>query len=155
MSFISSKPIEKKTAHDGIMCFKIVKVHESGKITSVYFPSCEYTIGELTKEIPLVKEETPSPYRLMVREGYSSYDSEIVKYDDKGKGFYQVKAWTTLLDGKEHTLEAMSKPSPLMANGNPFTYKVMMCVIPKGSEYFEDEYGTMISNFILPMELLK
>lgn len=118
----------KKIATEDIPVFKIVNYNtNSGKICA-YYRHCEYTIGETyggnhIKPIKMLDEF------LKIENGFHSYSNScIIIPPSLYRGF--------LVESKMHV-------GIDIYYGNDI--KLMRCIIPQGTEYYENENGEIVS----------
>lgn len=140
-----SKPV-RQIADSDIEIYKIMKyntVHESYYSLHFYH---KYVIGEDNAKVDLNPNmENEGEYHIF--EGYHSYSPEcfigISKYMSF-QGYFIIYGIEE--DGRNEVLEY---------DDNSENLKILKCVIPKGSEYYTNKEGEMVSSNIIPKEELK
>lgn len=144
-------------AKEDIQCFKVVKIFD-GKLTGLYFRK-EYSIGET------YTEELDSPdigimrfgdgtveYELMTSKGLHSYLG-VPKFrfrlfnlkSDDGEGPEYVSQFLEISD-KNGDFKDVSRIHIAPCENNLKTFRVVKCIIPKGSHYFADQKGNATSD---------
>jgi hypothetical protein len=134
MCWISNNKPERLIAKECITVYKVVQIYPDGKILS-YFNDFPYKLGEIYKTVITVKH-LKDGYNdfYFVEEGFHSYNyqSEIgldpflqtpITYDRNGTKYYGDAIYG------------------------------MFCIIPKGAEYYVNEYGDIVSTSIKPIVL--
>jgi hypothetical protein len=137
MCWISEKPAILKIASEDIKVFKIVEKFENN-IISVY-RGYEYKIGKLYEtEIGLTETSSIT----FIHYGFHSY-SDKCKLDPNGTYFKQP-AFRIMF--KDICLDEFS------CRG--LSYYKVDCIIPKGSQYYENDRGEIVSDKIILKEII-
>ena len=143
---IEKKHTQPKVARKTIKVFKLVAKNVYGYGYTPYFMDmsdvvykrgCTYTHGK-----PLVLHD-PGAFcgtSYYINEGFHSYNSSKVVLDQHWS-YYDV-VWSATRDG--HKLCPYSIPP----SWRPPLYK-MQCIIPKGTTYYENQYGEIVSEAIV------
>jgi hypothetical protein len=134
MCWISNNKPERLIAKECITVYKVVQIYPDGKILS-YFNDFPYKLGEIYKTVITVKH-LKDGYNdfYFVEEGFHSYN-------------YQLEIG---LDPFLQTPIAYDKSSARYYGVGIYG---MLCVIPKGAEYYVNEYGDIVSASIKPIVL--
>jgi hypothetical protein len=134
MCWISNNKPERLVAKEDITVYKVVQMYPDGNILS-YFNDFPYKLREIYNTVITVKHLKDSYNDFyFVEEGFHSYNYQleigidpyrnIPVADDKcGGEYYGVGIYG------------------------------MLCVIPKGAEYYVNEYGDIVSTSIKPIVL--
>ena len=146
-----SKP-ELKVAEDNIPVTKIVKIIY-GDIRA-YYMEVKYSIGktyhfkrELESELLFPELFPPDGSYYRITEGFHSYKSSC-PIDSK------ISLYTTLNVGyPAHDSRILAQYS--MICNSYRTLGIMSCIIPKGSKYYENEDGEIVSEAIKPIYCYK
>lgn len=122
---------EKKIAEEDMIVYKIL----NEDLSPFYWEGEAYEIGKLNEiEIQETSDFTDfDEISIRYNKGYKR--DELVSF---GQGFHSAKSIDRIRDIRK----AYSIPVPVL-----FT-----CIIPKGSEYYEDNSGLLVSNKIIIKE---
>lgn len=142
MCWESNNIPEVKVAEKNIKTFKVMYRDLKYEELFSYFFYKLYSIGKITSKIILSYEKFDSS--CYIHAGYHSYDINIKQkhYYDYKRGVYIVKIGNV----EEYYIEPFS---------NIFqTLCVVECTIPKGVEYYVNEYGEYVSEQIIVDKIL-
>lgn len=105
-----------------------------------YFPYKKGDLYELGSQMKILKEESNTYYRIF--KGFHSYNSQSTFLCKEHNNIGESLAVYSIDKGKiESYLENDGITSRIL--------KKVLCVIPKGSVYFESEFGEIVSNKII------
>lgn len=134
MCWISNNKPERLIAKECITVYKVVQIYPDGKILS-YFNDFPYKLGGIYNTVITVKH-LKDGYNdfYFVEEGFHSYNYHLkigldpflnmpIAYDESNARYYGVGIYG------------------------------MLCIIPKGAEYYVNEYGDIVSTSIKPIVL--
>lgn len=137
-----------KVAKDNIPVTKIVII-SNDKIKS-YYEGFEYSVGKTYKtELDLPFENSISCYgkrSWSINEGFHSYNSSC----PLEKEYFDRTVIVAVLNPHRHT--HVLGYSPKKARD---ILGIMSCIIPKGSTYYENEVGEIVSDTIKPIYCYK
>lgn len=134
MCWTSYNEPEQLVAKEDIVVYKTVKVHSYSKILS-YYRDFPYKLGE-TYSIDIVTRHLKDEFNdfYFIDQGFNSYN-------------YQLRIGVDVL---LHINCAYDKSANLYFGKNLFG---MLCIIPKGTEYYINKRGEVISASIKPIAL--
>jgi hypothetical protein len=129
MCWISKNKPERLVAKEDITVYKVVQIYPDGKILS-YFNDFPYKLGEIYNTVITVKH---------LKDGYN--DFYFVE-----QGFHSYNYHLKIgLDPFLNMPIAYDESSVRYYGSGIFG---MLCVIPKGAEYYVNEYGDIVSTSI-------
>ena len=140
----NSKDVIAKIADNDIECFKIVLQDGSNTIYS-YYQEFKYELNKLYKtELNFIKHRSLGYTSIL--QGFHSYSNEL-KYDIT---YYNLIPLIKVFNDKtDNTFQAYMVHSTL-SNKNILAKSVIAnCIIPKGSTYYVNEHGEIVSNQII------
>ena len=137
MCWISKTPAILKIASEDIKVFKIIEKFENNIISA--YRGFEYKIGQLYEtEIGLTETFSTSS----IRQGFHSYSNEC-----------RLEQGCTYL--KQPAFRIMFKGTCLDSFGcYKVSYCKVNCIIPKGSQYYENDMGEIVSDKIILKEII-
>lgn len=145
-----SKP-ELKVAEDNIPVTKIVKIIHND--IRAYYMDVKYSIGkicylkrELKSELSELFSLNGSYYR--ITEGFHSYKSSCPIILSK------IFLYTTICVGHPTEDSCMVGQYNMICSSS-HSLGIMSCVIPKGSKYYENKDGEIVSEVIKPIYCYK
>jgi hypothetical protein len=134
MCWICNNKPERLIAKECITVYKVVQIYPDGKILS-YFNDFPYKLGGIYNTVITVKHLKDGHNDFyFIEEGFHSYN-------------YQLEIG---IDPFPQTPIAYGKSSARYYGVGIYG---MLCVIPKGAEYYVNEYGDIVSTAIKPIAL--
>ena len=134
MCWISKKKPERLVAKEDTTVYKIVQVFPDNKIHS-YYNEFIYELGQIYNtecNVEYFKQDEDDLY--LINEGFHSYNY------NPSIGYDTIKQ--SVIVGSK-SMEVYSGPGVFG----------MLCIIPKGTEYYINDYGDIVSTSIKPITL--
>ena len=128
MCWMSSSAPVKRIAEKDRKVYKVLNVDAGGSIRSPYYVSMEWKLGEVFSSN--IKMGYANDFGVTINEGLHSF-SCAPDLERDFRGVIGVNKWVIGLS-----------PKITHCDGDV----VFECVIPKGSIYYENEYGDIVSN---------
>lgn len=126
--------LQRHVTETDIVSTKVL-VLEENKLRA-YYRKYYYTIGELNQiDFPLETNFLGQIYK-----GFHSYNSKSIKYTEALEGIFVFNV------GKAEFITIFSKGYNSLV--------VVECTIPKGSEYYENSIGEIVSNKLIINKIL-
>ena len=135
MCWISKTPAILKIASEDIKVFKIIEKFENNIISA--YKGFRYKIGQLYETEIRLTETFSSAF---IQQGFHSYSNECRL--ERDCTYLEQPAFRIMFKGSR--LDGFSKVS----------YYKVNCIIPKGSQYYENEFGEIVSNKIIIKEII-
>lgn len=149
------KYITKNIAKNDILVHKIVRVRNKKEVQKKFlFWSKTVIEKEILSYCQLFKYKLGETYRIdqkIIVESSRPHEGEFFAAIDEGFHSYSKNCSITGCSGKYYRV--FSKDSSTCSFTIYSDCRIMVCIIPKGSVYYENEHGEIVSNRIKPISI--
>ena len=150
------KKADHKIAIKDVKVIKVVYVKEGKKDNKCYAPytGYKYTINKLYKTKPLVITGRFSKSSIIER-GFHSFSMNVdISFEERHQYLYAPYDLYTICGYKFYDNIENIYPVTIIEGVREkvvgkFKLKLLECIIPEGTEYYENEYGEIVSNKLI------